>query len=416
MPGARFATQRDVQDYLNAHTDYEKQSAKYSPETYSLARMEGFVAALGHPERRFQSVHVAGSKGKGSVSYHLARVLQAQGMKTGLYTSPHLLDLRERIQIDGEWISEAELVAVFNYMLPVMEARMEAGSPLTFFDMITAAAFQYFAECNVDCAVLEVGLGGRLDSTNVVTPRLSVITSIQLEHTDKLGATLPLIAGEKGGIIKPEVPLLHGPVSREVEQVFQALCEKRNSERISLETLAVPEVAKNSESEIRKINLSLAWHAARLVLGEKFDARLAAEALSTSFVPGRQQWIDGSPSLVLDCAHTPDSLTELCDHLRKRLGDRKLVLLATFLSDKNTAEALRILAALNAPIVLTTVDSPRASALDDLFAQAGGKFPQVETDSNPLAALQKAKTLAGPAGVVCVTGSTYLVGEILRNM
>jgi dihydrofolate synthase/folylpolyglutamate synthase len=195
-------------DFIYSFVDYGALRAdKYSPQNFELARMVAFLAALGNPQDRYPVLHVAGTKGKGSVAAMAVSALRAGGYRTGFYTSPHLLDFRERAQVDGQFIPRAVAAEIVSALEPVVA--QHAG--LTTFEITTALAFQYFAQAQVDVAVIEVGLGGRLDATNVVKPRVSVISSLSYDHTYLLGNTLAEIAAEKGGIIKPGVPVVSAP-------------------------------------------------------------------------------------------------------------------------------------------------------------------------------------------------------------
>ncbi|HEX2697046.1 MAG TPA: folylpolyglutamate synthase/dihydrofolate synthase family protein, partial [Anaerolineales bacterium] len=213
-------------DYLYSFVDYSlKHSSELAKADFNLDRMRALMAELGHPEAKYPIIHVAGTKGKGSVSALCAAGLQAAGYKTGLYTSPHLLDYCERIQINGQPIPHADLVELVEQIKPAV-ARVEK---LTTFEITTALGFLYFAQQNVDAAVIEVGLGGRLDATNVVMPKVSVITSLSYDHMAVLGNTLALIAGEKAGIIKPNVLVVSAPQKDEALQVLQRIAIERNA-------------------------------------------------------------------------------------------------------------------------------------------------------------------------------------------
>ena len=206
---------QDTLDYLYSFIDYSLQKTfRYSPEKFDLGRMRDFMAALGNPQNGYKILHVAGTKGKGSVSALCASALKESGARVGMYTSPHLQDYAERIQVDGNPIPHHDLVTLVEEIKPYISASPE----ITTFEITTALAFLYFARCKVSAAVMEVGLGGRLDATNVCTPEVTVITSISYDHTDLLGETLAEIAGEKGGIIKPNVPVVISPQEEEASR------------------------------------------------------------------------------------------------------------------------------------------------------------------------------------------------------
>ena len=207
---------RDAVDYLTRFTDYERMSVPYTARRYNLARMKRLVARLGHPERRFRSLHIAGTTGKGSVAHLAEAILREGGYRTGLYTSPHLVDMRERIRLDGVPVSRADFLWAMRRMEPLLKSLRP-----TFFETMTAAAFVIFARRRVDVAVLETGLGGRLDATNVVTPAACAITPVEFDHVGRLGRTLTQIAREKAGIIKPGVPVVTGPQPAAVMRVIR---------------------------------------------------------------------------------------------------------------------------------------------------------------------------------------------------
>lgn len=215
-----------VLGYLYDLTDYEKERiARYDPDTLDLSRIRRVLARLGDPQRRFPSIHIAGTKGKGSVAATCASVLQTAGLRTGLYTSPHLHTFRERIRVDGEPIPPDVLISLVQECRPIFDTEPQ----LTTFEAITALAFVHFARCQIDYAVVEVGLGGRLDATNVIIPQVAIITSLSFDHTYLLGNTLADIAREKAGIIKPGVPTVCAPQEAEALTVIQKVCAERES-------------------------------------------------------------------------------------------------------------------------------------------------------------------------------------------
>jgi dihydrofolate synthase/folylpolyglutamate synthase len=219
-------TYKEALAYIYSFTDYEKKSAyRYAPEHFDLGRMERLTALLDNPQQRFKAIHIAGTKGKGSTAAMIASILRAAGYKTGLYTSPHLHTFRERIQLDGQLISEEAVADLIERLQPQIRQIEE----LTTFEIMTALAFLYFAEEEVDLAVLEVGMGGRLDATNIVTPLVAVITSLSYDHTPYLGSTLPLIAREKAGIIKDGAVVVSAPQSPEAMAVIEETCQERGA-------------------------------------------------------------------------------------------------------------------------------------------------------------------------------------------
>ncbi|MDO8137465.1 MAG: Mur ligase family protein, partial [Candidatus Brocadiales bacterium] len=227
-----FGSYEEALSFLFQAVDYEKLTKyKYQVPDFDLGRVERFLAEIGNPHLGLRVVHVAGTKGKGSTATMTAQFLKEAGLKVGLFTSPHLVHLEERIKIDGEMIPKEDVSRLLGYLRPYVERERKETPRLssTFFEILTAMAFLYFKEQEVDWAVLEVGLGGRLDATNVITPRVSVITEVSFDHTDKLGSTLREIAWEKGGIIKEGVPVVSSAQSQEALITIQDICKKRHS-------------------------------------------------------------------------------------------------------------------------------------------------------------------------------------------
>ena len=235
-------------EYLYSFVDYSlSRSFRNSPDKFDLGRMRDLMAALGNPEQKYPSIHIAGTKGKGSVAVFCSFALRADGYRVGLYTSPHLHDYTERIQINGQPISYKELVSLVEQLKPVIESIPQ----ITTFEITTALSLAYFANQKVDVAILEVGLGGRLDATNVVVPAVSVITSLSYDHTYVLGETLPEIAGEKAGIIKPGIPVVLSPQKEEARQVIESIAAERSSPLVFIRYMSwfLPsgQLSKNSQ-------------------------------------------------------------------------------------------------------------------------------------------------------------------------
>ena len=418
-------------------TDYERETrAPYSRATFDLARMERLCERLGNPERRYPVAHIAGTKGKGSTSALLAAMLRAGGKRVGLYTSPHLVHLGERIAVDGVAATPAELGAAFERLEPALAATVAAGERVTFFDVTTALAFERFAAERVDVAVIEVGLGGRLDSTNVVRPAVTAITSIGLDHTDKLGDTLEAIALEKAGIVKHGVPLVSGVEDGPAARAIALVAEHRGAPLLrrgrsfAAQTTAVTEDGTDlsirtprrtySGAHLRLIGRHMAENAAvAATLAELLEVPEAAvlRGLAEGSIDARFQVVPGSPKVVVDGAHNPDAVERLVEAFEDVYGPaRRAVLAFGAMRDKDVARMVGKIARIASAAVASPCGSAREldpAAIRGMFDAAG---VPAHAGATPEAALALARDLAGPDGIVLVTGSLYLAGAALRAL
>jgi dihydrofolate synthase/folylpolyglutamate synthase len=377
---------------------------------FDLSRLAPALRRLGHPERRFRSVHLAGTNGKGSTAAMIAACLEEAGLRTGLYVSPHLSRFTERIRIDGAEIDRAEVPGLSRRVL-------SAGPELTFFEAVTVMALSHFAERGVEVAVVETGLGGRLDATNVVTPEVAVLTRIDLDHTDILGRELIEVAAEKAGIIKRGVPVVSAPpATAEVA----ALLERRSAE------LDAPLLLLGRDFQLRAGSFEgQAWSLRDLELGMAGGHQLENAALCLAALerlqgrgiavtpeharrglagvrwPGRMEWIDRRH--LLDGAHNPCGARALA----RGLPDRRFVIVMGLLGSRSAAEFLRPLASRCARLVLTRPRSERAVPPEAMAREVVGMVREVEIAPDLRAALRS----AGGEHPVLVTGSLYLVGE-----
>lgn len=391
-----------------------------------LETIRGMLAALGNPERRLQVVHVAGSNGKGSCCALMAAALQEAGHRTGLYTSPHLVRFHERIRVDGRDITGEDLARGMERIRPALEAFPEA----TYFEVATALALQHFADAGAEVVVLETGLGGRLDATNVFdAPLATLVTNISLEHTEVLGSTEAAIAREKAGIVKPGVPLVTG-ASGEALEVIRAVAAERGAPLRVLGEDFVPAPTRPQALEVHglrdhpevEIPFAGAHQVENAALAmatlDAVDARglaVPVEAVRRGFPkarwPGRLQRVPGKPALLLDGAHNPAGMQTLAAYL----AAEKLRPVAVFgaLADKDWMQMVEILAPHVRDAVVTRVPSSRA--LDP--QEAARAFSMMGlfgiTSEDPGHALRTAENLAGEDGLVLVTGSLYLVGHVL---
>ena len=400
--------------------------------SFGIDRMRSFAAELGHPERAVPLIHIAGTNGKGSVAAMVAAILRAAGLRTGLYTSPHLVRLGERVQVDGVALTDAEIMAYTHELMPLAE-RLEAAKPdwgPSFFEFMTAMAFLQFARSGCDAAVIEVGLGGRLDATNIITPEVSVITSIGLDHCELLGHTLAEIAREKAGIIKPGVPVVMGRLPAEAEAVVRSVAAERGAPLTSVREVYGDDVAAYPrsalEGDYQRFNAATATLVARVVAARfgLTEAHIAAGLAGVSW-PGRWQRMrlaDGR-LLVLDASHNPegaDVLDGLLTRLAAETGRRPVVITGVL----GTARARPLLAALGRhakAIHLVRPQQARASTFEELealvpaeFFNAGGTLSRGAVEE--LFPSPGACAAGDSDDVMVVTGSIYLLGEVLARL
>ena len=376
-----------------------------------LERITAVLEALGNPERAFRVVHVAGTNGKGSTCAMIEAGLRAANLRTGLFTSPHLIEPTERIQIDGIPVSPADFERAFNVVHETAE-KLDLDCHPTYFETVTAMAFWLFREKKVETGVIEVGLGGRLDSTNVVQPALTVITPIDFDHEAFLGHTIEAIAGEKAGILKPGIPAVFSRQRPEAAAVL----EKRAEE------LHVP-VTRAEEFEIRDLHVDARGSrfsgivcplAGEHQVDNAVTAALALRALGVSTDgiaearwPGRIEHVSPNPDIIIDGAHNPAGARALARYLERFYGNRKIWLVYGAMRDKAIDEVAGVLFPLAAELVLTAPDTPRAlrpEALAD-FAGRGHIEPTVA------AAIDYARKHASDEDLVVITGSLFVVGE-----
>ncbi len=413
----------DAERYLDGFINRER-VVDFDYEKLGLARIRGLLAAIGHPEAGLPCVHITGSKGKGSVALSAEALLRAAGRRVGTYTSPHLETWRERFRIDGEMVSVEGLLTSLRRIQPVVEqVREDPETRPSFFDVTTALAFEIFRDAGIDAGVIEVGIGGRLDSTNVVDSRVCVLTAVQLEHTDKLGDSVEKIAVEKAGIFRKEIPVVHGPLPAEAWGALLARSVAEDAPLEEVEACAVEATAAGQRFELpdgRRVetgvlgahqatNLAIAVRACEHFLGRELDAG-ELRSLARLRLPAR---VECMGPLVLDSAHTPDSARALRETLEGRWPGRRWVLGLAISRDKDAAGILRELAGPTRSCVLTRAEPLRSADTDELraLAEALG-VREVVVCADPLAALDRVRELrdAGELGVL--TGSIYFAGAI----
>ncbi len=429
-------------DYIYSFIDYETMPRPHDAASYDLRRTEELLARLGNPHLKAKSVHIAGTKGKGSTAAMLASALTASGYTTGLYTSPHLSDLRERIRVDGKLISEAELISLVEKLKPEVEAvnlRASYGQ-LTTFELLTALAFSYFGLKGVDFQVVEAGLGGRLDATNVVKPEVCIITSVNLDHTDVLGDSLAQIAAEKAGIIKPGGVVVSSPQTDEVAQIIEEACLKCGAGLVRVGSdVTWQELGFDASRQLLKVNGRLASYQLSLPLLGRYQLENAATAVAALEVlagrgfgisrdsiitglakvswPGRFQIVSRSPLIVVDGAHNPAAargLRQSIEHYFKNFGRAILVIGAS--SDKDIAGIVSELYPLFDKVIVTRSRHPRAVATPPIVAEFRKHRVKAQAAETVPEALSLALAQAGSSDLICITGSLFVVGEAIEQL
>ncbi len=446
-PPRTFAGYQEAIAWLERRTNVEKaKPARLDPTIFKLDRMVALMHALGNPHRDFKSVHIAGSKGKGSTVEMVAAALMGCGYTVGVYTSPHLVHVRERVRIGKDCIAYAPFAAAMSRVATAAATVEPTHGPLTYFEVITALAFVYFAEQAVDIAIVETGLGGRLDSTNVITPEVAAITAIQLEHTELLGSTIEQIAREKAGIFKPGIPAVTIRQPQSVHDVFDDVARVVGTEvrvlgrdltftsrfeadpkggphaRVSLTTpqSSFEHVAVPFKGEHQAVNCGLAL-AILDVLRQRgmeiVDLRVI-DGLAEANTAGRMELAWRDPRVLLDGAHNPESIACLVKAIGAHLRYDSLVVVFGCCADKDVDGMLSRLSMGADKVIFTrAAGNARAANPEDLqrrFTEISGKSAQVTPDLP--AALTLASQAVAKDDLICVTGSFYLVGEAKKYL
>ena len=424
---------------------------------FDLAYVREMLEALEHPERRFVSVLIAGTNGKGSTAATLSSILRVAGYKTALYSSPHLLRINERMRVNGEPICDAEFGTIHNRVENTARQLMQRGKlpwHPSFFEMLTVMAFEYFASVGAEIAVLEVGMGGRLDATNVVEPAISVIADISLDHQKYLGDTITEIAREKTGIIRkngvvvtlPQHPLANDVIGHAVlEQGARAVNAAKYVPPVSPgaaaylagRVVAVPgrnryplmvmgeEIEVDSplagRHQLRNIALAIAVAEELGQFGFKVTPKQVEQGLRETRWPGRFQVLPRSAAtqqreMVLDVAHNPAGAWALRSALAENFSERKLTFVFAAMRDKAIQEISEILFPLAEQVVLTTVNNPRSAATSELLQGASRTGARLHAEQTVAAALAQARAMSSPEDLIVVTGSIFLVGEAMAAM
>jgi len=428
-------TYRQALEYVLSLTDLEKRTDLTGVRAaLGLERMGALLTSLGHPETMYATLHIAGTKGKGSTAAMLASILQAAGYRVGLYTSPHLHTFRERIQVNGRPIGPGDFARAVAHIRPLVEGM--ADRPTTF-EAATAVAFLHFAQQGVQVAVLETGMGGRLDATNVVMPLVSIITSISFDHMAILGSTLAEIAREKAGIIKPRVPVVTAPQPADALAVIEGTAWERGSpitvvgrdvhwQRIAegwrgqkilvhLPLCTVGPLRLRLLGAHQAVNATLAVTAADVARQNGLilvDDRAVALGLRAAYWPGRLERLARHPLLVVDGAHNVDSANRLGAALGELRRGRRWVFILGVSADKDSAGFVTALAPLAQAAVVTQAHHPRAAPPERLLADCIAAGIPAHPAADVPEAVERARHLAGPEGAICATGSLFLVAEV----
>ena len=426
-------------DYILGFADFER--AHRSTLVFDLTRIERLLERLGNPQEAARSIHVAGTKGKGSTAAMIASILTRAGYRVGLYTSPHLLSFTERIQVDGAPIAEDTFANLTAAIKPAIEDvnRLGIFGELTTFEVLTALAFTCFKEMGVYYQVLEVGLGGRLDATNVVKPEVCVITSISLDHTEVLGDTLVKIAAEKAGIIKEGSSVVCSPQFPEALEVIESVCRERGARLIrigsdvtwsrktfgpegqSFELRGLKgsydlEIPLPGEHQLENAATAVAAVEVLTGLGAKVSPENIAAGLAQVNWPGRLQTLRRSPWVVVDGAHNVYSAKRLVEALRQYFGFDRAFIIFGASADKDVAGIVAELASLTKEVIVTSTRHPRAAEPSVLASEFSkwGITPQVA--ESVASAIELALTKAAPADLICATGSVFVTAEAIEYM
>ncbi len=436
-------TFRSAVNYLNSLVNYERvPRAKYNTSNFGLARVSRLLAALGNPHRSFKSAHIAGTKGKGSTATMLAEMLRGCGLRVGVYTSPHILNLRERIVVDGAMIPERAFTRAIAAVANVV-AKARVSRP-TYFEILTAAAFHHFAGEEVDIAVVEAGMGGRLDSTNVLSPEVIGITSISYDHIAQLGTDLVSIAREKAGVMKRGIPVISAPQRQEVREALTAAAMSADAPlRFSNEEVNFSYRFEFSRSmglhariclttptsrfehlhvplwgEHQAVNCSLALRMLDALKSRGFPIvdQQAMRGLANVDLPGRMQFISEEPRILVDGAHNAASIDALMRAIGQNIAYDSMVVIFGCAKDKDISGMVRRIQLGADKVIFTGTGSPRSADPAELAAEYmehSGKMAQVAVSLDE--ALRAAMGAVGREDLICITGSFYLIAEAIRK-
>ena len=443
---AAFRTYPQAIGYIFDRTDYERhERLRYNVTTFDLGRMERLLKGLGNPHRKIETVHIAGTKGKGSTATMLARMIEANGYSVGLYTSPHVTTLHERIAINSSMISRREMRGLINRIYACVERMAKKDDAPTFFEIMTALAFMHFVDKGVDIAIIETGLGGRLDSTNVIEPAVIGITSISIDHQNLLGENLSSIAKEKAGVMKRGVPVITVPqepdamrmLKREASTVraplsvtghdidfssrFESSREEGPHTRICVTTphskfehLRVP---LPGEHQALNCGLALAMLDKLKTQGYEIDDEKAMDGLRDVSLVGRMEIVCGDPRIIVDAAHNAASIRALVQAIGQHVPYDSMVVIFGCNSDKDVRGMLHELQYGADKVVFTRSNSPKAvfpQDLADMYTEMCGKMCQTAMSIGE--AVRIARSAVSKEDLICITGSFYLVGQAKEQL
>jgi dihydrofolate synthase/folylpolyglutamate synthase len=397
-----------------------------------MERIEALVHALGDPQKKMHFIHVAGTNGKGSVCTALSCILSDSGYKTGLFTSPFVVDFRERFRINGEYISEEDFARICTRIRPIAEKNAESGLQPTEFEVLTAAAFEYFLEKKCDVVVLETGLGGLLDSTNIIdTPDVSVITSVSFDHMKVLGSTIEQIAQQKAGIIKKNGRTVTGAdQDKKAMNVIREKAAGVNSELYISDPGEITVLSKSikgteidsvyghmtlhllGDHQISNLAVSLAAVKAARDAGYDIPDSAVVSGVSRACVPARFEILSEAPLVILDGGHNADGARVLSQTLKELAGEKHTIVIIGMMADKEYDKALSYIAPLADTVITTTPSNPRALSAKELAEHASVYCKDTIAIDEPVVAYAHAKSCAAPSDCILICGSLYLASDI----
>ncbi|MBU1863780.1 MAG: bifunctional folylpolyglutamate synthase/dihydrofolate synthase [Candidatus Omnitrophica bacterium] len=426
--------------YLNSFVNYEKKSNYQYTQSFDLGRIEHLLLLLGSPHRRIKSILIGGTNGKGSTAAILQSILRESGRHVGLYTSPHIIDIRERIRINSTYVTKKAFSQGLERIKRVITYRRcnkACGERLTFFEILTVLAIDFFARAHVDIAIFEVGLGGRLDATNVLSPLFSIITSVSYDHEDLLGKTLNAIAREKGGIIKKKSWLISAQQKRDVQRVLVTIAKKRKTRvlfnRKDFSLSSVKQVTQGWQFNFERYrnlslplygdfqleNVSLALAACKL-LSARFGYTLCTSTIKNGFRkiswPGRLEIISKKPPVILDGAHNPDAIQALVSSLKRLFPNKGMIIIFAVAQDKKYETMLSLMQKLGNRIIITSSGHNRSCTISMLKKRAMRHFKEVQHARSVKDAYRYALNSSKDGSCILATGSIYLIGEIKKML
>lgn len=441
---------QDALSYLDSFSNYEKvRNYLYNEKYFDLGRVLKILSFFDNPHKKFRSIHIAGTKGKGSTATICANILARDGYKVGLYTSPHLVDFRERIKIvvrgkglgvSEKMISKREVIELTHEIKNAVDKIFPSSLPSslllpTTFELYTVLGFLYFAKEKIDVGVIEVGLGGRLDATNVISPDVCIITTIGYDHMKELGNKLSQIAKEKCGIIKNGVCVVSSPQRYSAMQIIKKVCQEKKA-KLHIIGQDVKFKAKTSKNTFEKfdmeclfrkyrnlelslvgehqvINASSAICAVELFKGKKIEENILRTALKNVKFQGRMQIIQEKPIIILDGAHNPEAAKVLVDTIKSRFKYKRLIFIISIFQDKDIKSFMKIILNVADKVIITEISNPRVAKPQDILTLLKENDNVVLCDSLK-ESITLAKQSAEKDDIICITGSLYLVGEVLK--